>query len=203
MKVRNVGKVPSSTAPMAKGLSTSGSQYNVVSGDFGGSNNSQGGYHFTRIPSSRCSIRRPHSSHSDSNNDLSCSPQRSTHHLGSPHRPSTSNSQTNGSLSSSSASRVPPALVVTDSNDEELLEQRLLELLDANERLTFAFYKNEYVTKRMTVDAYVVLILELLEKRGMETRDKVSKRRERKKPPFFYCSCIAVRLIVLLAVALI
>lgn len=64
-----------------------------------------------------------------------------------------------------------PTLVVTDSNDD-LLNQKLCELLPERDRITFAYYCNEYETKGMTADAFIALFLELL-----DTDEKVGLRR--------------------------
>ena len=60
---------------------------------------------------------------------------------------------------------VAPTLLITGSSDGEILEEKLESILSENEQITFAFYQNEYNTKRMTVDAFFAFLLELLNTR--------------------------------------
>jgi hypothetical protein len=123
MKVKYVGKVPaSSCAQLIKDIDFSHHQTHLSA----------------HIPSSRCSIRRPHHS--------------------------------SQSHSSQSGSRGTPTLVVTDNDcDEDIFDDECHKYLNDNERITLAYYRNEYETKAMTVDAFVAIILELL-----DTQEKVS-----------------------------
>lgn len=198
MKVRYIGKVPSSTAPLSRqsspysvaeegrrsltNLSASAAAEREMAAD---GRNVQ-----TRIPSSRCSIRRPTSS-------VGSVPENGAN-LGPASQQARARFNSSGSMVHASlkvAHSRPPALVVTDSSDEDLLEGKLHELLDEKERLTFAFYRNEYVTKRMHIGAYVAFVLELLEKRGnsLDAGDRVRKESALLSPPplspsaFFPC----------------
>ena len=92
-------------------------------------------HNLTHIPSSRCSMRRSrHSPHS-----------RRT--------------------SPSGGARGTPTLVITDNDcsDEDILDEECHKYLKDNERITLSYYKNEYDTKAMTVDAFAALLLELLD----------------------------------------
>lgn len=55
--------------------------------------------------------------------------------------------------------------------EEQILDEESLKYLTENERITLAYYRNEYVTKSMTIDAFVAMLLELL-----DTNQKVSKQ---------------------------
>jgi len=60
---------------------------------------------------------------------------------------------------------------VTDNDcDEEILDEQCQKYLNDNEKITLAYYRNEYETKAMTIDAFVALLLELL-----DTPEKVSQ----------------------------
>ena len=63
---------------------------------------------------------------------------------------------------------VTPPLMVIESSDD-LLEKKLNQLLPEKDQITFAYYRNEYEAKGMTIDAFVALSLELL-----ATSEKVS-----------------------------
>lgn len=54
--------------------------------------------------------------------------------------------------------------VNTKSEEEDqILDELSLKYLNEHERITFAYYRNEYVTKAMTIDALVPVLLELLD----------------------------------------
>lgn len=66
--------------------------------------------------------------------------------------------------------RSTPTLLITDNDcEEDILDQECHKYLKESERITLAYYKNEYETKAMTIDAFVALLLELL-----DTPEKVS-----------------------------
>lgn len=47
--------------------------------------------------------------------------------------------------------------------EEQIFDEECLKYLTENERITLAYYRNEYETKSMTIDAFVALLLEMLD----------------------------------------
>ncbi|XP_074603289.1 whirlin-like [Brevipalpus obovatus] len=151
MKVRYIGNLPSSPASIAEEMNTSHSSCSHVTSEASSSSKSHHtDYSGNRILSPRCSIR--HSSHHHRRASRSPCGSRMT--------PSEPSSSSNSSRAEQGNLVTPPLMVIESTDD--LLEKKLNQLLPEKDQITFAYYRNEYETKGMTIDAFVALSLELL-----------------------------------------
>lgn len=163
MKVRYVGKVPASPASFIKDIEQTEESENI--------------FHDCVTSNSSSSLSRYSNNKRESTSH--CSRSES---LRLSRRPCNTNRRLSVNSSSSlvisdhdkknqNVEVVKPKLLVMKTCEDDLLEEKLQAFLSESEQMTFAYYRNEYDTKAITIDAFFALLLELL-----NTREKVGFR---------------------------